>query len=49
MHARYLAYMAYMLNLVGIFLSGTYLAGTCEVEVAVGCVLVYVFKNIGLI
>ena len=39
--------MASMPNLVGIFVSGTYLTITCEVEVAIGCVLTYIYKNIG--
>ena len=38
---KYLAYVAYMPNLVGIFGSGTYLAITCRVKVAVACVLEY--------
>ena len=37
-------YMAYMPKLVGIFVSGTYLAITDEVGVAFGCVLAVIFK-----
>ena len=45
MHIKYWVYVRYMLNLVGIFVSGTYSIITCEVEVAVGCVLVYICKK----
>ena len=48
-YVRYLAYMAYIHNLVGIFVSGTYLAITAEVEVVAGCVLVYMCTNVGSI
>ena len=37
MHVKYLVYMAYMPYFMGIFISGTYLATTGELEVAVGC------------
>ena len=30
------AYMAYICNLVSIFVSGTYMAVTCEVDIGVG-------------
>ena len=43
---RYWGYIGYMPNLVGIFVSGTYLAKTHKVEVAVGCILAYVCKNV---
>ena len=46
---RYLAYMAYMPNLVGIFVSSTYLALTWEVHTTIGCVLSHMCKNIGSI
>ena len=42
---KYLAYRAYVPNLEGIFASCTYLAITCEVDIAVGCILAYVRKN----
>ena len=35
--------VTYMPYLVGIFVSGTYLAITCEVKVAVCCVLAYIY------
>ena len=38
-------YLMYMPNLVGIFVSRTYLAITSEVCIAVGCVLAHVCKN----
>ena len=34
-------------NMAGIFVSGTYLAITCEVEIELGCVLPYLCKNTG--
>ena len=40
-------YWAYMLNLVGIFVSGTYLSVTGRVEVAGGVVWDYKCKNVG--
>ena len=40
-HAKYLAYMP---NVVGVFVYGIYLAKTGEVKVAVGCVLVIYAK-----
>ena len=43
----YLAYMAHMPNVVGIFVSSTYFAITVEVFIADGCVLVHMCKNIG--
>ena len=46
---RYLAYMAYIPNSVGILVFGTYLEVICEVKVAVGCVLAYMHKNVGSI
>ena len=36
-----------MPNLVGRLVSGTNLAKTCEIEGAVGCVLVYLCKYVG--
>ena len=36
-HVKYLVYMAYMPYFMGIFVSGTYIATTGELEVAVGC------------
>ena len=44
MLARYLAYVP---NLLGTFVSGTYLGITGEVEVAVGCVAVIYAKMLG--
>ena len=44
-HAIYLAFDAYVPNLVDISVCGTYLAVTGETEVAVGCVLVYICKK----
>ena len=41
----YLAYMAHMPNLVGIFASGIYLGITDEVVAVVGFVLTYICKN----
>ena len=43
-----LGIMAYRPNLVGIFVSGTYLAITCEIEAAVGFALAYICKTLGL-
>ena len=37
MHAKYLAYMAYMPSLVGKYVSGIYMAVTSVVEFPVGC------------
>ena len=37
-----------MSNLVGIFVSTIYLAITCEVCIAVGCVLEHMFKTVFL-
>ena len=42
-------YLAYMPNLVGIFVSSTYLAVIWEVCIAVGCVLTHMCKNVGSI
>ena len=42
-------YLAYMTILMGIFVSGTYLAITCEVDNAVGFDLAYICKNVGSI
>ena len=42
-------YVAYMSTLVGIFLSGTYLAITCEVGIAVHCVMAHELKIVGSI
>ena len=39
--------MTYISNLVGVFVSGTYLAITFEVEIAVGYVLAYICKTVG--
>ena len=41
-----LAWMAYLPNMGGLFISSTYLALTCEVYIAVGCVLVHVYRSI---
>ena len=38
-----------MPHLVGIFVSGTYLVKTCEVRIAVGCILAYTCKTVGSI
>ena len=46
MHVKYLTYVS---NLEGIFVTGTCFAITFEVEVTVGCVMVYVCKNVGFI
>ena len=42
----HIKYLAYMPNLVGLFVSCTYLAITCEVGVAGGCILAYMWKII---
>ena len=42
----YLTHVIHMPNLESIFVSGTYLARTCEVEVVVGCSLTYISKNV---
>ena len=44
-HAKFLAYMP---KLVGIFVFGTYLAITCEIEFAVDCAWAYIYKMLGL-
>ena len=49
MHIRYWEYVAYMPNLMDIFVSGTYFAITCEVEVAAGYGVAYKCKNVGFI
>ena len=36
----------YIPSLVNIFVSGIYLAVTCEVDIAVGCVVAYVCKYV---
>ena len=48
-HPAYLIikYLAYIPKLVAIFLSGTYLAATCEENVVVGGVLAYIHKIAG--
>ena len=46
-HVKYLVYIAYMPNSVGIFVSEAYLAVTCEVEDVVSCVLAYICKSVG--
>ena len=46
MHDQYLPFLP---NMIGIFVSGMYLAITCELEVAVGCALVNLCKNTGSI
>ena len=46
---KYLMYMAYIPNLLGIFVSITYYAITCVAETAVGCILAYKCKNVGSI
>ena len=35
---KYLPHMAYVPNLLGIFVFGTYMVITSEVEVAIGCI-----------
>ena len=56
MQVRYLAHMAYMPNLMGIFDCGIYLEITFEVKVAVvvfwyicgkSCVLIYMWVKVG--
>ena len=42
----YFVYMAYVTNVVDIYVSGTCLAVTCEVDVAVACISVYFCKNV---
>ena len=44
MHIKYWGDIAYLPNLMNTFVSGTYVAITCEVEVAVGCVLAKIYK-----
>ena len=46
---KYLAYMAYMTNLVAILVSETYMAITHKLDIAVGCILAYECKNVGSI
>ena len=48
MCVKYLAYLAYMPNLMDIFVSGIYLVIICVVEVAFSCVLVYVCIMVAL-
>ena len=38
--------MAYMLHLRGMFVVGTYMEITCEIDIAVGFVLAYVCRNV---
>ena len=45
---KYFTCMAYMPNLVCIFVSSTHLAIMCEVCIVVGCVLAHMCKNVGL-
>ena len=47
MHIIFWAYMAYMPSLMDIFVSDTYFAIICEVEVASACVLPYICKHVG--
>ena len=42
----HIIYIVYMQNVVGIFVFGTYLEITCEIEVAVPCVLTHICKNV---
>ena len=49
LHIKYWSCMAYMPNLMGIFVSGIYSGLTCEVEAAVGYGVAYVCKNVGSI
>ena len=44
---KYLAYMVYMPNLMGVYVSSTYLAITCEICIVVGYVLAQICKNVG--
>ena len=46
MHIMYLAYIS---NLMHMFVSSTNFAITCEVEVAVGCFLAYICKTVRFI
>ena len=46
MYVKYLAYVAYMPSLVGIFVSGPHWE-KFEVEVAVGCILPHSYRNVG--
>ena len=49
MHLPYVSikYLAYMPNLVGIFVSGRYLAIACEVDVVLRCILASMLKLLG--
>ena len=40
-------YLAYLPNFVSIFVIGEYLENTYGINFAAGCLLVYVFRNIG--
>ena len=42
---KYLAYMSYTVSLMCIFVSSTYMPIICEVHIAVGCILAYVYKS----
>ena len=46
MPIKHLIYKAYMPNLMGIFVSDTYLAVTCEVDIAAGFLLVNLCQNV---
>ena len=39
-------YLAYMPNLVGIFVLGNYFSITFEVDITVGCVVVHIYAKI---
>ena len=43
---RYLPYMAYMPNLVGVSVSSTYLSIICKVFIGVGSVDAHMYKNV---
>ena len=46
---RSIRYLAYIQNLVGIYVSNTLLVITCKVCTAVGCVLAHMCKNVGCV
>ena len=49
-YAHICIHMAYMLSLACIFVSGTHLAVVYEADVAVSCILVYIYaENVGFI
>ena len=46
---RYLTYISYMPNLMGISVSGMYLTISCEVDIVADFILAYMSKKVGAV